>query len=238
AGSKKDSIERHDVAEVIITAQKPIAYDLSSEEASSSRFVIVDGYEIAGGGIVTAEIADNMSDTRELVMRRNLKWEGSAITPAERAARYSQRAAMIIITGNRAVGKKDIARRVERMLFDMGRSVYFLGIGNVLYGVVADIKTTGEVPAHDEHIRRLGEVSNIMLDAGMILLVTAAELTAHDIEVLGTTVEPERIRTLWLGDRVTTDIKVDRQISEVSDVGCAARAVKSYIEDEGMIFKA
>ena len=52
--------------------------------------------------------------------------------------------------------------------------VYFLGIGNVLYGVDADIERKPE--NRQEHIRRLGEVANLMLDAGIILIVTAAEL--------------------------------------------------------------
>ena len=72
--------------------------------------------------------------------------------------------------------RKTIARKLERKLFEAGRSAYFLGMGNLLYGVAAEIKTPGIVPERGEHIRRLGEVANIMLDAGLILIVTAAEL--------------------------------------------------------------
>ncbi len=52
-----------------------------------------------------------------------------------------------------------------------GKIVYFLGIGNVLYGIDADIK--GKEDQRQEHIRRLSEVANILIDAGIILIITA-----------------------------------------------------------------
>ena len=63
-----------------------------------------------------------------------------------------------------------LARELEGRLFDEGRFVYFLGIGNVLYGVDADIDRDRE--NRREHLRRLAEVANLMLDAGVILIVT------------------------------------------------------------------
>lgn len=232
--SVKQQINRHDVAECVIRCEKPVAYDLNTV---SGRFVVVDNYEIAGGGIITETLTDEFTDTRDLVIRRNYKWESSTITPLERAARLSQRATLVLITGERSVGKKDVAKRLERMLFDDGRSVYFLGIGNVLYGVVAEIKTAGEIPERSEHIRRLGEVSNLLLDSGMILLVTAAELTDHDLDMLKITVEADSIKTIWLGSNITSDIETDLHIPDTSDIGTAATQIKEYLADNGIIFK-
>lgn len=232
--SVKQQINRHDVAECVIRCEKPVAYDLNTV---SGRFVVVDNYEIAGGGIITETLTDEFTDTRDLVIRRNYKWESSTITPIERAARLSQRATLVLITGERSVGKKDVAKRLERMLFDDGRSVYFLGIGNVLYGVVAEIKTAGEIPERSEHIRRLGEVSNLLLDSGMILLVTAAELTDHDLDMLKITVEADSIKTIWLGSTITTEIEIDLQIPDTSDISTTATQIKEYLADNGIIFK-
>ena len=232
--SIKQQINRHDVAECIIRCEKPVAFDLNT---NSGRFVVVDNYEISGGGIITESLTDELTDTRDLVIRRNYKWESSTITPIERAARLSQRAALILITGERSIGKKAIAKHLERMLFDDGRNVYFLGIGNVLYGVAAEIKTSGEVPERSEHIRRLGEVSNLLLDSGMILLVTATELTDHECDMLKVTVDTDNIKTIWLGSNKTTDIDCDMQIQDTSDIGATAGKIKEYLADNGIIFK-
>ena len=232
--SIKQQINRHDVAECIIRCEKPVAFDLNT---NSGRFVVVDNYEISGGGSITESMTDDLTDTRDLVIRRNYKWESSTITPLERAARLSQRAALILITGERSIGKKVIAKHLERMMFDEGRNVYFLGIGNVLYGVAAEIKTSGEVPERSEHIRRLGEVSNLLLDSGMILLVTATELTDHECDMLKVTVDTDNIKTIWLGSNKTTDIECDMQIQDTSDIGATAGKIKEYLADNGIIFK-
>ena len=232
--SVKQQINRHDVAECIIRCEKPVAFDMNT---TSGRFVVVDNYEISGGGIITESLTDELADTRDLVIRRNFKWESSTITPIERAARLSQRASLILITGERSIGKKEVAKRLERMLFDDGRSVYFLGIGNVLYGVAAEIKTSGEVPERSEHIRRLGEVSNLLLDSGMILLVTATELTDHERDMLKITVDTDNIKTIWLGSNKTTDISCDMQIQDTSDIEATAGKLKEFLADNGIIFK-
>ena len=232
--SVKQQINRHDVAECIIRCEKPVAFDMNT---ISGRFVVVDNYEISGGGIITESLTDELADTRDLVIRRNFKWESSTITPIERAVRLSQRASLILITGERSIGKKDVAKRLERMLFDDGRNVYFLGIGNVLYGVAAEIKTSGEVPERSEHIRRLGEVSNLLLDSGMILLVTATELTDHERDMLKITVDTDNIKTIWLGSNKTTDISCDIQIQDTSDIKATAGKIKEFLADNGIIFK-
>ncbi|MBT5856284.1 GTP-binding protein [bacterium] len=58
----KEEVGRHDVAEVILQSQKPIAFDLSHEIESTGRFVIVDDYEIAGGGIVSEAVDQGRLD--------------------------------------------------------------------------------------------------------------------------------------------------------------------------------
>lgn len=235
---KKNKIDRHDVAECIIECSKPVAFDLTSEMPKTSRFVLVDDYEISGGGIITAEIEKTgIPDVaRDLAIRRNEKWEISSISSERRAKRFGQQPGIVIITGYQYIGKKAIAKELERELWDAGRQVYFLGIGNLLYGVAGEIKVEGEIPARYEHIRRLGEVANIMMDSGMLLLVTCAEFTANDMEVLEATVDTEHIHTVWLGDKVTTDIEPELIISDASDRGATAARIRNFMAERGLIF--
>ena len=207
----KEKIERHDVAEVVFKLDKAMAFDLAGEIEETSRFVVVDDFEIAGGGIISEALEDEQSWVREKVMRRNYNWEQSLISREDRAEKYNQKSTLILITGEEDVGKKPTAKALEKRLFNDGKVVYFLGIGNLLYGVDADIKN-GDNGHKEEHLRRLAEVSHLMLDAGAILVVTAVELTQSDLELIKTTVNPQQIETVWLGDRVTTDLEFDLHI--------------------------
>src|SRR6056297_1521614 len=232
----KEKIERHDVAEVVFKLDRALAFDLAGEIEETSRFVIVDDFEIAGGGIISAALKDEQSWVREKVMRRNYKWEQSLISREERAEKYNQKSTLILITGEEDVGKKPTAKALEKRLFNDGKVVYFLGIGNLLYGVDADIKN-GDNGHKEEHLRRLAEVSHLMLDAGAILVVTAVELSQSDLELIKTTVNPQQIETVWLGDRVTTDLEFDLHIPEFTSEDEVSAQIKGLLQDRGIIFR-
>jgi len=232
---QKQQVDRHEVADCILTLNRAIAFDVAADLAQTSRFVIVDDYEIRGGGIVREAMSDAQSSVRENVFLRNYRWEPSFIAPSRRAVRFSQRAALLLITGPKETDRKTLARALEASLFDDGRAVYFLGIGNVLYGVDADIGRDRE--NRREHMRRLGEVTNLMLDAGMILIVTAIELGQEDLELIKTTIDSDRIETIWVGGRVTTDISYDLLVGDHTNDEERVEMIRRLLEDKGIIFR-
>ena len=234
ADEKKPRVDRHEVAECTIKASRALAFDVASELASTSRFVLVDDFEIRGGGIVREALPDTMSTVRDRVLLRNYKWEPSRINPERRAERYRQRPTLVLMTGESAQERKSFAKDVEQALFELGNVVYFLGIGNVLYGVDADIARQSENRA--EHLRRLAEVANLMLDAGVILIVTASELTQADVELIKTTVDAERIEIVWVGDTKTTDVPHDLLVED-PDAPDAVDQVKRLLQEKGIIFR-
>ncbi|MFL5490128.1 MAG: sulfate adenylyltransferase subunit 1, partial [Gemmatimonadales bacterium] len=73
--SQKNTIQRHDVAECVLKLDRAIACDLAEDVAATSRFVLVDDFEIRGGGIVREALADRQSAVRDRVLLRNYKWE-------------------------------------------------------------------------------------------------------------------------------------------------------------------
>ena len=236
--SARESVNRHEVAECVLEADREVAFDTADVMAYTSRFVIVDkgSYEIAGGGIITENIADGYSGIRERVLLRNFKWEQGGVTAAMRAERFCQRASMIVITGGEEVDKKPVAKALEQILFNDGRIVYYLGIGNILYGVDSDINK-GE---REEHIRRLAEVSNILLETGAILIVTATNLTGDDIGLIQTVLsrEPENIISYWVGESAGTDIRPDMLVQDYAEPGKAALVIKSDMQERNIIYKA
>jgi bifunctional enzyme CysN/CysC len=232
---KKDMVERHDVAECVLETKIPLALDCWTELSETSRFVIVDAYEIAGGGRVIQVLSDTQAAVREKVLRRNLKWERGIISPEERQEKYRQKACLVLITGIKDAGKKPVARILEKRLFEEGRLVYFLGIGNVLYGVDSDIKSTAS-DTRAEHLRRLAEVAHLILDAGAILIVTAIELCQADLETLRTILDLEDMEVFWVGNRVTTDISFNRQFDKGYAPDQAAEEIKELLAQKRVIF--
>lgn len=226
-------VDRHEVAECVLKLSRAVAFDLADEILATSRFVLVDDFEIRGGGIVREALADTHSWVRERVLLRNYKWEASAISREQRAERYNQRPTLLLVTGAREADRKRLARDLEARLFADGKIVYFLGIGNVLYGVDADIDRTPE--NRQEHVRRLAEVANIMLDAGVILIVTAAELGQEDVDLIRATVQSDLIEIIWVGDRVATDLAYDLQVPDAETTEEAVHRVKTLLLEKGII---
>jgi len=230
----RESINRHEVAECILELATPTAFDTADVMPFTSRFVIVDksNYEISGGGIITENVADAYADIREKVLLRDFKWEQGSVTAAMRAERFSQRASMLIITGGANVDKKIIAKTLERILFNDGRVIYYLGIGNILYGVDSDIGKT----EREEHIRRLAEVSNILLETGAILIVTATDLTSDDIGLIKTVVSREDIITYWIGENSDT-LEPDMSITDTEEPSKTALVIKNDLQDRNIIYR-
>lgn len=230
-----DSIELHDVAECILTLGKPIAFDTIDNIAATSRFVIIDKYEIAGGGIICEALDDKYSWVRDKVVERNYKWERSILTDKARAEKYSQKSILILFTGSKNSIKKEIAKKLESKLFADGKLVYFLGIGNLKHGVDADINEAGN--HREEHLRRLSEVSHILLDAGLILIVTASNITFNDLEIMKAIVNPDKISTIWVGKDAPSEVPIDLSFSDDINVEDSVDIVVKELEGKGIIFK-
>jgi bifunctional enzyme CysN/CysC len=230
------AVERHAVAECTLQLGRAVAIDLAEDLPATGRFVIVDDYEIRGGGIVRETLPDAQEELRNRVLLRNAKWEPSAVPLERRAERYSQKPALLLITGPRDADRKGLARALEARLFDDGRLVYFLGIGNLLYGVDADLSRDPE--QRSEHIRRLAEVANILLDTGLILVITAAELTQEDLTLVRTTLSTERILTAWLGESITSDLSPDLLLSPLELPSEAVERLRRLLQDAGVVFRA
>ena len=119
---------------------------------------------------------------------------------------------------------------------DSGRYVYYMGIVSYLYGVGADTKSGGDED-HKEQIRRFAEVANLMLDAGMILIVTATRLTESDRKIMEAVIQGE-MDVFWIGDEVSTDIKMDMKLKDSEfDYEINIRKIRTLLKDKGILFR-
>lgn len=228
-----NSVARNDVAECVLKLDRAIAFDLHAARPDTGRFVIVDDYEIRGGGIVREALPDGDEAARDKVVLRNRKWENSLVAPDRRATRFGQRPAAVIVTGPRDMDRKGLAKELETRLFEAGRAVYFLGMANMLYGVDADIDRT--LANRHEHFRRLGEIAHLLLDAGLVLIVSAAELRHDDLDIVKVSVPADRLATVWFGAPDAADVACDLVLPEGTSTDDACQAIIDLLVTRGTL---
>jgi len=226
--SNRQQIERHDVAECILETLKPIAFDTAQDLSQTGRFVIIDNYEIAGGGIILDSAKNVTNRITERVEQREKRWERSSITPDVRAGRYNQRSTLVLICGSAELAKEELAKALEENLFNNGRFVYYLGLSNSLLGMDAGLDVS-ESAERDEYIRQLGEISHLFTDAGMILITTVSNLDDYELETINTLNKPNDCRVINIGLNRFSKTNVDLQIDNLNDVISAVVRIKELL---------
>ena len=224
--TNRQQIERHDVAECVLETLKPVAFDPTAAIASTGRFVVIDNYEIAGGGVVLEPLESQSNRIQEGVEQREQSWQRSQITDSMRADRYGQRSTLVILSGEADTGKNTLAKALEESLFQQGRFVYYLGLSNALVGLEADSDVSEQ---RDQYLRRLGEVSHLFTDAGMILIATVSGLDDYELAMIRTLNHPSDDLVINVGDNRFKDNTVDLQIDKIDDVGQAVAQAQELL---------
>lgn len=208
----KQEIERHDVAECLFETNKPIAFDLVSEIEATSRFVIVDNYEIAGGGIIIESSSNESNSLRNYIRDRENIWEKGSVSSEERAREYTHKSKFILIAGAKEQGKKEIAKALERRLFVSGHKAFYLGISNIALGL--DAVSIDRPNNPDDHIRMLGELARIITESGQIFITSISNLDDYDLEKLKLLNEPYEILVVNVGENNFNKAKIDLQLED------------------------
>lgn len=160
----RNYVEKNEVAECILSLEKPCAFDLAGESETMSRFVIVDAYEIAGGGIITEAMMDSDYDMR------NIRWSAGRISPSERKKFLGGNGLVVWMTGLSGAGKTTIGQEIERMLVESGLGAYMLDGDELRTGLCADLGFTDA--DRTENMRRVMQVAKLFANAGMVVIVS------------------------------------------------------------------
>jgi bifunctional enzyme CysN/CysC len=230
--NNRTHIERHDVTECILETVKPIAFDLSSEIAQTGRFVIIDNYQIAGGGVILEGEANSSDLIAEHVTQREKSWQRSRITPLKRAERCRQKSTLVVISGPADTGKKNVAQLLEEKLFKAGRHVYYLGLDNSLLGIDSDIDNEN---LRDEYIRRLGEISHLFTDAGLILIATVSDLEEYELSILKRLNHPGQSLVIGIDSETLTGEKLDLQLNSGSNMEQSATDIAKLLTERNYL---
>ncbi len=190
-------IEKHDMAECTLETYQSVACDLAEDLPQTGRFVIIDNYEIAGGGVILDAPQDSDTLIQKHVHLREQAWDRSSITTEMRTGRFVQRSALVVLCGPAGVGKKKLAKSLEEYLFSSGRLVYYLGLSNSLIGIDSDLRHADE---RVEFLRRLGEMAHLFTDAGVILITAISDLNDDELNILDTLNQPSELVVIGVQD--------------------------------------
>jgi bifunctional enzyme CysN/CysC len=214
-------VGRYEVGDVIIKTKRPIVFDIAESIIPTGRFVIVDGYDVSGGGIILN--ADYpVRKTENDIKSKNIYWTKGKVTYEQRRRRNGHPGLIIWLTGLSGSGKSTIATELERELFNMGKQVYVLDGDNIRHGLCSDLAFT---PAdRKENIRRVGEVAKLFADAGLICITAFISPYRADREMVRKMMEPGRFIEVYLD--------VPLEVCEKRDVkGLYAKARANQIEE-------
>ncbi|HXH86817.1 MAG TPA: adenylyl-sulfate kinase, partial [Nitrospira sp.] len=236
-----ESVGRNQVAELTIRTKSPVAFDLSSSFETTGRFVLVDEYDIAGGGIVTEMVHDDQEFLREEARRRDFAWVKGEVGIEERAQQYGHRAAIVLVTGGRHTGKSFLAKKLEAQLVADGRHAYLLDGENLRRGLDADL-TESERGQTTEMARRYGEVARLLIDTGLIVVSTTNPFGMGYVEAaqaIRTLVHPAPVIAVHMS-KAPEEVppNTDIVLSGPSDFDAATRRILEELKRRGVLAQA
>ena len=156
------TLELNEVGFCNFNLAQPLAFDPYTDNRRTGSFILIDRR-------TNATIGAGMIDF-SLRRAKNVHWQDLDINKKARATAKHQRPCVLWFTGLSGSGKSTVANLVEKRLHDMGRHTYTLDGDNVRHGLNKDLGFTDADRV--ENIRRVGETAKLMVDAGMIVLVS------------------------------------------------------------------
>lgn len=229
----RKSLERNEVAELSLRVKTPIAFDRYADCEITGRFVLVDQYDVSGGGIITEALRDEQTVLREEARQRDLSWIKGDVALDERAQQYGHRAGLVLITGDTRSGAF-LARRLESRLVADSRHAYLLAAENLRRGLDSDIT---EEDAR-EMMRRFGEVARLLIDTGLIV-VSINPFGRGAVESIRTLVHPAPVIVVQMSTTEDeTQPYADLAFTGPKDFDAIADQIQDELKRRGVLAQA
>ena len=156
------TLERDEVGYCKLALDRRVAFDPYSENRRTGAFVLIDKFTGATAGIGVIHFP--------LRRATNVVWQPTRVDRAARAHAKGQMPRLLWITGLPAAGKSTVADRLEQKLHATGVHTYLLDGDNVRHGLNRDLGFTEQDRV--ENVRRVAEVAKLMVDAGLVVIVS------------------------------------------------------------------
>ncbi len=138
----------------------------------------------------------------------NIHWHAGHVERDDRQKLNGHKSAILWFTGLSGAGKSTLANAVEERLYQLGCRTYVLDGDNIRHGLCKDLGFSDE--DRTENIRRIGEVSKLFVDAGVLALTAFISPFRADRNIVRGLVEE--------GDFIEVFVKCDLEICEERDV--------------------
>jgi bifunctional enzyme CysN/CysC len=155
-------LELNEIGICNVSLDQAIAFDPYAQCRETGSFILIDRITNATVGAGMIHFALRRS--------QNIHWQALDVNKKSRSALKGQQPAVLWLTGLSGAGKSTIANLVEKRLLALGKHTYLLDGDNVRHGLNRDLGFTDADRV--ENIRRVAEVSKLMADAGLIVLVS------------------------------------------------------------------
>ncbi len=156
------TLELNEIGVCNVALDRPIPFDAYDTNRDTGGFIVIDKLTnvTVGAGLL------------HFALRRshNIHWQDVKVDKAARTGLNSHAPAVLWFTGLSGSGKSTIANIVESKLHAQGVRTYLLDGDNVRHGLNRDLGFTDADRV--ENIRRIAEVSALMVDAGLVVLVS------------------------------------------------------------------
>ena len=169
----------NDIGSVTLRTSSIVVADPYSENRDSGAFILIDESSndtVGAGTIVEAREVKPGEQTRN-----DIRWQPSSLERSYRSAATGQKGATIWFTGLPASGKSTVAVAVERALVDSGQVAYLLDGDNIRHGLSDDLGFSAGDRA--ENIRRVGHLTRLFADAGVVALASLVSPLTSDREI-------------------------------------------------------
>ena len=155
-------LQLNEIAVVNLSTSRPVVFESYAQSRTLGGFILIDKltYTTLGAGMLN------------FALRRasNIHWQALEIRKTQRAIQKSQTPRCIWFTGLSGSGKSTIASLLEKKLHVEGVHTYLLDGDNVRHGLNRDLGFTESDRV--ENLRRIAEVAKLMVDAGLVVMVS------------------------------------------------------------------
>jgi bifunctional enzyme CysN/CysC len=157
-----ERLELNDIGVCELELDRAIPFEPYLESRALGGFILIDRItnNTVGAGLINFALRRS----------QNVHWQALDVDKQVRSLQKGQKACVLWLTGLSGAGKSTIANLIEKRLTAAGRHTYLLDGDNVRHGLNKDLGFTAQDRV--ENIRRVAEVSKLMVDAGLIVLVS------------------------------------------------------------------
>jgi bifunctional enzyme CysN/CysC len=162
----------NEIGRIHLRTQQPLLFDAYRRSRDTGSFILVD--EATNNTVAAGMITGPTQHDAKVV------WHSGSVQRTERATKGMT----VWLTGLSGSGKSTVAAELERRLVASGRPAYLLDGDNLRHGLNADLGFSAADRA--ENVRRVGEVSKLLADAGVVAIASLVSPYAADRERLRT----------------------------------------------------